>query len=196
MNVKLVVIAAFVIASSAAVLADDEAGNRPVVRSSENGSVYAKSVPEENYGQKGKTSVFSVGADRDTLICEYEWYANTIYIGGAGEQTLIRFGPWQRGRKPQKDHLALGTYRNGRTVREYSTAEMERLGSGLSTSVSHYTIFRRHLGFRWLKGNSYVYEVEGVSGKVFTIELETGSLTEKPAEPSAGGDVGSRAPQP
>ncbi|MHC4406103.1 MAG: hypothetical protein ACYTG0_41225 [Planctomycetota bacterium] len=159
MNVKLVVIAALVIASSAAVLADDEAANRPVVRSSEYGSVYAKSVPEENYGQKGKTSVFGVRADRDTLICEYDWYANEIYIGGAGESTLIRFGPWQRGRKPQKDQLALGIYRNGKTVREYSTAEMERLGSGVSQSVSHYTILRRRLGFRWLKGNSYVYEV-------------------------------------
>ncbi|MHC4406998.1 MAG: hypothetical protein ACYTG0_45880, partial [Planctomycetota bacterium] len=74
--------------------------------------------------------------------------------------------------------------------------EMERLGSGVSQSVSHYTILRRRLGFRWLKGNSYVYEVAGVSGKVFTIELETGSITEKPAEPSAGGDAESRAPQP
>ncbi|MGB7622190.1 MAG: hypothetical protein WBN92_07545 [Terriglobia bacterium] len=183
MNVKLVVIAALVIASSAVVLADEEAGNRPVVRSSEYGSMYAKSVPKESYGQKGKTSVFRVGPDRDTLICEYEWYANTIYIGGAGEDTLIRFGPWQRGRKPQKEHLALGIYRNGKTIREYSTAEMEKLGSGVFVSVSHYTTFQRHLGFRWLKGNRYVYEVEGASGKVFTIELETGSLTEKTAEP-------------
>jgi hypothetical protein len=158
--------------------------------------VYAKSVPEESYGQTGKTSVFRVGADRDTLICVYEWYANTIYIGGAGENTVIRFGPWQRGHKPQEDHLALGIYRNGKTIREYSTAQMERLGSGASESFSHYTIFRRHLGFRWLKGNSYVYQVEGVSGRIFTIELETGSLTEKLAEPSAGGDAKSRAPQP
>ncbi|MBZ5536256.1 MAG: hypothetical protein LAO31_09900 [Acidobacteriia bacterium] len=66
----------------------------------------------------------------------------------------------------------------------------------MSASVSHYTIFQRYLGFRWLKGNSYVYEVEGVSGKVFTIELESGSLTEKPAEPSARGDAENRAPQP
>ena len=41
--------------------ADDEAANRPVVRSSEYGGVYARSVPDENYGQKGKTRVYRVG---------------------------------------------------------------------------------------------------------------------------------------
>ncbi len=179
MKVMVFVIVAVVLAWSTAVLADDEAANRPVVRSSEYGRAYAKSVPQESYGQKGKTSVFSVGPDRDTLICEYPWYANIIYIGGAGEGTLIRLGPLQRGRKPQEDHLAIGIYRNGKTVREYSTLEMERMGSGVSTSVSHYTVFERQLGFRWLTGNSYVYEVKGVSGKIFTIDLETGSFANK-----------------
>lgn len=196
MDVKCVLIAALVIASSTATLADDEAANRPVVRSSEYGSVYAKSVPGESYGQRGKTRVFGVHADRDTLICEYDWYANEIYIGGAGETTLIRFGPWQRGHEPQEDHLALGLYRNGKAVREYSTAEMERLGTGVSASVSHYTIFERRLGFRWLKGNSYVYEIEGVSGKVFTFDLETGAIMDKKGEPLAGGEAQYRGPQP
>src|SRR4030067_2966106 len=85
-------------------VADDEAANRPVVRSSEYGAAYAKSVPNESYGQKGKTRVFSVGKDRDTLISEYDWYASEIYIGGSGEGTLIRFGPWHRGRQPPDTH--------------------------------------------------------------------------------------------
>src|SRR5574341_355666 len=111
-------------------VADDEAANHPVVRSSEYGGAYAKSVPDESYGQKGKTRVFSVGKDRDTLICEYDWYASEIYIGGSGEGTLIRFGPWHRGSKPQENHLALGIYRNGKMLREYSTLELQKLGSG------------------------------------------------------------------
>ncbi len=171
--------------SSIIALADDEAANGPVVRSSQYGGVYAKSVPAEPHGQKGKTTVFGVGAVRDTLICEYEWYANEMYLGGAGDATVIRFGPWQRGRSPQRDHLALGIYRNGNTVREYSTLEMQQLGSGVSESISHYTIFKRRLGFRWLKGNDYVYEVEGVGGKVFQFDLGTGSVNGKIAEPDA-----------
>jgi hypothetical protein len=183
MKTKLVLVAAMLAASCVSVLADDEAANGPVVRSSAYGGVYAKSVPEEPYGQKGKTRVFGVGAARDTLICEYDWYANEMYLGGAGDATVVRFGLWQRGRSPQGDHLALGIYRNGKTVREYSTLEMQQLGSGVSESVSHYTIFKRRLGFRWLKGNDYVYEVEGVGGKVFQFDLGTGSVIKKNAEP-------------
>ena len=100
-HARATLVAALVIGPCLAVLADEEAANRPVVRSSESGSVYAKSVPEKGYGQKGKTSVFAVGADRDTLLCEYAWYANELYIGAA-EHTLIRFGPWQRGRKTDR----------------------------------------------------------------------------------------------
>jgi hypothetical protein len=179
-------IAVLVIRPCVAVLADEEAANQPVVRSSEYGSVYAKSVPAESYGQKGKTSVLAVGADRDTLLCEYDWYANEIYIGGAAGHTVIRFGPWQRGRKPQKDHIAIGIYRHGRTVKEYSTADMDRMGSGVSISKSHYTIFKQRLGFRVLRENIHVYEAQGVSGKTLMFDLQTGTvideITEKPAE--------------
>ena len=84
MKANALTVCALLAASCGAALADDEAANRPVVRSSEYGAVYAKSVPDEGYGQKGKTRVFSVGKDRDTLISEYDWYANDICIGGPG----------------------------------------------------------------------------------------------------------------
>jgi len=154
--------------------ADEEIANHPVVRSSERGNVYAKSMPDEGYGQKGKTKVFTVAKDRDTLTCQYDWYASEIYIGGDG--TVVRFGPWHRGLQSKDNHFAVGFYRNGKTIREHTTFEMEGMGSGVSTSKSHYTIFKRHLGFRWLKGDVCVYEIEGVSGKVFSFDLDTGDV--------------------
>jgi hypothetical protein len=157
-------------------VADQEAGNRTIVRSSEHGIAYARSVPNDSYGQAGTTRVFRADKDGDKLLQEYSWYANEIYLGGSADATLIRFGPWHRGRKPQEDHLALGIYRDGRVLREYSTLEFQKLGSGVSQSISHYTIFKRQLGFRWLKENDYVYEVEGIDGKVFTFDLGTGAL--------------------
>ena len=178
-------VSALTLVLSVSAFADDEAANRPVVRPSESGAVYAKSVPDESYGQKGMTRVFGVGKDNDTLICEYDWYANEICIGGPGDATLIRFGPWQRGREPQDGHLALGIYRNGKTIREYSTPVMAKLGSGVSTSVSHYTIFAKHLGFRRLKGDSCVYEVECVSGKVVSFDLDSGAVAENTPEHAA-----------
>jgi hypothetical protein len=141
--------------------------------------VYVKSVPDESYGQKGKTQVFSVGRESDKLIGEYGWYANEIWIGGPGDATLVRFGPWPRGHQPQDGDLAIGIYRNGKTIREYSTAEMQNAGSGVSKSVSHYQVFTQRLGFRWVTDNTHVFEVKGASGKLFTFDLETGNITGK-----------------
>ena len=41
--------------------ADQEASNTPHVQASAYGRCYAKSVPEEHYGGKGVTKVFTVG---------------------------------------------------------------------------------------------------------------------------------------
>ena len=155
--------------------ADDEAGNRAVLRSSTYGGVYARSVPDEPYGQTGKTRVYGVAKDADAFLCEYDWYASEMYLGGDGDRTLVRFGPWHRGQDPRADHLALGIYRDGKTLREYSTLELQQMGSGISRSVSHYTILQERRGFRWLKDNAYVYEVTGIGGKLFRFDLATGA---------------------
>jgi hypothetical protein len=157
-------------------LADQEAGNHIVVRSAQYGTVYAKSIPVDRYGQVGTTRVFKVEAVADSLICEYDWYSSEIYLGGIGDRTLVRFGPWQRGRTPDSTHLVLGIYRDGRTIAEYMASQMVALGSGISNSVSHYTIFNRRLGFRRAQHNDFVYEVEGVSGKVFSFDVNTGHI--------------------
>jgi hypothetical protein len=158
-------------------MGDQEATNDPVVRSSEYGNSYAKSVPDEPYGQKGKTRIFSVGRENDRLICEYDWYASQIFIGGYGP-TVVRFGPWQRGMEPQEGHLAIGFYRHGKTLREYSTLELAKLGSGVSESVSHYTVLGRPIGFRWLKGNDYLFEVKCESGNILSFDLNSGAIHE------------------
>lgn len=187
MSTKILTVFALFLSLGTTAMADEEMPAEPVVRSSEYGQTYVRSVPDEPDGQKGKTRVFSVGRDSDELLCEYDWYAAEIYIGGPGGETLVRFGPWHRGHQPQEDHLAIGIYRGSKTIREYSTLDMQKLGSGYSPSVSHYVVFQRRIGFRWTGGNSYVYEVEGVSGKVFAFDIDTGAVEEKAAAQSAGG---------
>jgi hypothetical protein len=186
MKAMVVSVCALLAAFSSAVQADREAPNAQVVASSEAGRFYAKSVPDEPYGQKGITRVFSV--DQDALICEYPWYARELHMGGSGDTTVVRFGPWHRGSKPSEKDLAVGIYCRGKTLREYSTLDMQNHGSGVSSSVSHYVVFGRRLGFRWLKGNACVYEVEGVSGKVFAFDLDTGAIVEKKPDPPPGPD--------
>jgi len=158
--------------------ADEEASNRPIVRSSEYGAYYAKSIPSEDYGTIGVTRVYSVGTEEDTFLYEYPWYAAEIYMGGSGDGTMVRFGPWARGREPREDHLAIGLYREGRVVREYSTLEIANLGSGVSHSVSHYRVFGERLGFNWSGSDGVFFEVMGVGGGLLRFNLETGELSE------------------
>lgn len=160
---------------SSAALADQEASNRTIVRSSEYGAYYAKSIPLEDYGQEGVTRVYSVGTDEDTLLYEYPWYAAEMYMGGSGDGTLVRFGPWARGREPHEDHLAIGFYRDGRVIREYSTLELANLGSGVSQSVSHYRVFGERRGFLW-NSDGIFYEVMGVGDVLLRFNLENGEL--------------------
>src|SRR5262245_41894981 len=84
---------------AASARADKEAGRLQSVKSGEYGRRYAKSVPEEGYGQKGKTDVYRVEEGTDVLECSYEWYSGRLYLGGIGDKTLVRFGPWHRGSK-------------------------------------------------------------------------------------------------
>lgn len=172
----LFVPAAIVLLSGAA-LADQEASNWPVVRSSEYGRYYAKSIPLADYGVEGVTRVYHVGAEEDTFLYEYPWYAAEIYLGGSGDGTLVRFGPWCRGSEPLEDHLAIGFYRDGRVIREYSTLEMATLGSGVSESVSHYQVFGQRLGFR-SSSYGFFFEVMGVDDVLFCFDLETGEIVE------------------
>ena len=78
---------------------------------------------------------------------------------------------------------------------ELSKAEMQKMGSGVSESVSHYQVFQQRLGFRWFNANRYVYEVKGISGRKFAFDLDAGTLVEETTEPSPAGDVLKAAPE-
>lgn len=172
-------------ALSFAAAADKESGNTPVVRSSENGYYYARSVPSAFYGTEGKTRIYRVGAEEDTLVCEYDWYARGMSMGSDGRRiTLVRFGPWHRGSKSSSDHLAIGLYRDGETVREYSTSDLEEMSSGISRSFSHYTVIQERIGFRQLENHKQIYRVKGVSGKLFSFDLDTGLVISADPEPA------------
>ena len=60
--------------------ADQEASNTPYVQASAYGRCYAKSVPEEYYGGKGVTQVFTVGREEDRLVHTFHWFSQSLYL--------------------------------------------------------------------------------------------------------------------
>lgn len=162
-------------------LADQEAGNRSIVAASEYGACYAKSVPAESYGNAGKTLIYRVAAGEDELVHEYGWFSQQIYlVCNASDSTrptgvaAVSMGPWARGHEASADVLALAFHFDGKTVREYSTLEIAGKPDNVSRSISHYTAIEEVLGFRWVRGNEYAFEVRTTDGRMLAFDAVTG----------------------
>ncbi|RPJ09678.1 MAG: hypothetical protein EHM28_00860 [Spirochaetaceae bacterium] len=99
-----------------ALAADDEASDAPVVFADQHGCAYARSIPDSLYGNHtGKTYIYLVGTESDTLIETYNWYSRRIYVvNHSGDRYIVRTGPWQRGREANTADLSIGFYRNGK----------------------------------------------------------------------------------
>jgi hypothetical protein len=162
-------------------LADEEASNRPVVAASEYGACYAKSVPAEGYGNAGTTRIYRVTEGDDALVHEYGWFSQRIHLVCNASDSkrptgvaAVSLGPWARGHEASADVLALAFHFDGKTVREYSTLEIAGTRENVSASVSHYTVIEEVLGFRWVRGNEYVFELRTTDGRTLKFDAVTG----------------------
>ena len=163
--------------------ADQEASNTPHVQASAYGRCYAKSVPEEHYGGKGVTKVFTVGAEEDRLVHTFDWFSQSLYLvcNVSDSKTpvgvsVVRLGPWPRGRVATAAHLALAFYYKGKEVGSYSTLDIAGEPENVSRSVSHHTVIEKVVGFRRLQANEYAFDVETVDGRKLSFDPVTGGM--------------------
>lgn len=78
------------------------------------GDRYAKCIPADDSGSKGKTRVYHVTADEDVLEDEYDWYATQVYLAGTRDGTsVVRMGGWSEGSQAAEDDLALAFHFDG-----------------------------------------------------------------------------------
>jgi hypothetical protein len=162
-------------------LVDDEASNVPHVAASNGGRCYAKAVPDSLYGQAGRTRVYWVRARADSLLATYQWFSQRIFLecnvaAGDGPVSLsvVRFGPWPRGQEATARDLALAFYRGSRLLRRYSTLDIAGRRTNVSLSESHYTVIDSVLGYRWVTGNQYRFEVRTTDGRILSFDAATG----------------------
>ena len=161
--------------------ADDEASNVPHVAASSYGRCYAKAVPDSLYGQAGHTRVYWVLAGQDSVLASYAWFSQRIFLecnvaAGDGPVALsvVRFGPWARGHEASAKDLALAFYRGSRLLRRYSTLQIAGRASNVSASESHYTVIDSVMGYRWIDGNRFRFDVRTTDGRVLSFDPATG----------------------
>lgn len=162
--------------------ADQEAGNRIYVTAADYGQFYAKSIPAENYGLKGRTEVYQVG-EKDKLLQTYDWYSPQVYLYGwlAGGVYAVQTGSWNRGHAPQSDHLAVAFYKDDKLLKKYSTLDIAGDSKNVSASVSHYMVFQKINGFRRAFSNQLYFDVVTTDGRSLSFDVETGKIV-SPAE--------------
>ncbi len=162
---------------------DQEAGNSPHVTASDYGRCYAKSVPEEYYGEKGVTKVFMVGSEADRLVHTFDWFSQSLYLACNVSDSktpvgvsVVRLGPWPRGPVATAGHLAIAFYYKGKEVGRYSTLDIAGSPENVSRSVSHHTVIEKVGGFRRLRANEYAFDVETVDGRTLSFDPVTGEM--------------------
>jgi hypothetical protein len=179
-----------VLMACAYVCADDEASNVPIVKTDQWGRCYAKSVPNELYGTKGTTRVYSVQAGEDLLLHPFDWFSKEIYlqcnVGRPNEQvgtSVVRFGPWAPGYRAAAGHLAIAFYFRGQLVKQYSTLDIAGSPDNVAFSKSHYRVIRRVDGYRQRDSNFATFEVLTNDGRILAFDPTTGAIlsTRKPA---------------
>lgn len=162
-------------------LADEEASNWTYVQSAEYGRCYLKAVPAEHYGTRGTTTVYQVGPEQDLKVASYPWYSPQTWIHCAVSNgktpvgiSVVRLGPWARGHQASHQDLALAFAFDGKEVKRYSTLDLAGSPEKVSHSVSHYTVIKKVLGYRWLTSNRYVFEVEIWDGRKLSFDPTSG----------------------
>ena len=170
-----------------AVAADQEGNNEPVVSVSEYGDCYGKSVPAEDYGEKGETRIYRVERRQDLLVQTHPWYARTFFVdcsvgeGGRGV-SVVQLGPWPRGRAATAKDLAIAFYLNGRLVKRYSTLDIAGEPSNVRATSHHHKVISKTLGYRWGSGRQR-FVIQTVDGRTIVFDAELGTrVTDKLAE--------------
>jgi hypothetical protein len=142
-----------------------------------------KQFPIRCTGRRAARALSGYARAQDSLLASYDWFSQRIFLecnvatgDGPVGLSVVRFGPWSRGREARAQDLALAFYRGGRLLRRYSTLDIAGRASNVSASESHYMVIDSVMGYRWLDGNRYRFDVRTTDGRVLSFDPATGGL--------------------
>ncbi|MCB1275268.1 hypothetical protein [Prosthecobacter sp.] len=192
MNRTLLALSCWITFASA--FADSPAPPVPRVFTSESGSgVFFTMVPARHGKDfKVEREAFGVAYKMDDegkfkeLYRTEGWYSFSVFISRDG-QYLVRMGPWSVGREPAQDDLAVAFYKDGKLLKEYSTAELVRDKSKVVATVSHYfwqapsplddsVTAAERLRLRLHLGYDNEFQIHTIDGWTYTFDVTSGKI--------------------
>jgi len=108
------------------------------------------------------------------------WRIGNVYSFGVyltvDAEFLIVMGSWNEGDRPSKEDVALSFYRDGKLIREFSTAEVIDDPKKVSVSVSHYD-WRDHSDARYPRVEGHLFEIKTTEGRVVAFGMDDSGIT-------------------
>ncbi len=155
---------------------------RRIPRVDRSGDRYAKCLPGNERGSKGRTLIYKVKPDVDEVEDVYDWYSGEVYLAGTSQGTLVvRVSSGFRDGEPKQEDLAVALYLRGRLLKEHSALELAKEGRRVERSTSHYRWCRRVIGYTWLTSHQakvlkFGFAVETVDGRLLCFDAWSGEL--------------------
>jgi hypothetical protein len=118
----------------------------PYVVTAGDGIVYFRMFPRPRQGNHsdGFGIAYRIRDDGGDVVLwrTQGWYSTEVFLSHDG-YSLVAMGPWNGGSQPTKEDLALAFYRQGKLIKQYSTADLVKDNSKVTRSLSHYTRLAR-----------------------------------------------------
>ncbi len=176
----VVVLAATATGANKTTLGDTRMANEPRLFSDSSGRFYARSVPSANSGSAGKTEVYRVGRDEDTLEFSFGWFSWRVWlqrvrVGGGYGISVIRLGG-HPSQLPGGDGAVLSFYLDDQLLAEYSLIDIALVPENVMSSVSSKSAINQVLGYRRVRGQEYVFELCTHDARVMSFDAQTGDL--------------------
>jgi hypothetical protein len=184
----------FLTASPLCVLADSPAEPEPLVFASSRGgrAIFTMMPPEYDSDYKQVKDAFGVAylLQSDGKLKELYrtkgWYSFEVFVSADGRY-LVQMGPWNVGRAPTSEDLAVAFFKDGKEIKRYSTADLVKDPSKVIVSTSHYMWRAPDFRKKYQKGQALAllpqlndYEKEFVLNTIdnwtYYFDIETGKL--------------------
>ena len=113
----------------------------PYIVTASNGIVYFRMFPRPRPGNwsDGYGIAYRIrdnGSDVEMWRTR-GWFSTEVFLSNDGG-FLVAMGPWNGGSEPRNEDLALAFYREGKVIKQYSTADLVKDKSKVMKTLSHY----------------------------------------------------------
>jgi hypothetical protein len=167
-KVLVILIFLFVIGRSWPVSADFQVPNSVIEECSANEQFCFSSTPTSDYGVSGKTVVYRKDNKKEILYTVEKY--GYFFISDDGRSLVVLTG---HNGSPQKDHIGISFYYDGKVIKEYSTLEIAENEDNVERSAVGYSEVKS------VEIDGKYFFLQRIDGGWIKFDISTGAIISK-----------------